>query len=85
MLDHAHAKQHIASQKDDRLSVPYVLLYWLPRTCNDKQRMSYAGAKELMRNTAEVQRVIEVVGENDDEDAVAETIDDIKVELTGSD
>lgn len=84
MLDHAHAKQYIASQKDGRLSVPYVLLYWLPQTCNDKQKMSYANAKELMRNTAEVQKVIQVVGENDDEDAIADTVDGIKTELAGS-
>lgn len=43
-----------------RLSVPYVLLYYLPVTCNSESRMLYAGAKELMRNTAEVGRVIEL-------------------------
>lgn len=43
-----------------RLSVPYVLLYYLPVTCNSENRMLYAGAKELMRNTAEVGRVIEL-------------------------
>ncbi|KAI4165464.1 MAG: hypothetical protein LQ342_000874 [Letrouitia transgressa] len=44
-----------------RLSVPYVLLYYLPVTCNAELRMLYAGAKELMRNTAEVGKVIEIV------------------------
>jgi len=43
-----------------RLSVPYVLLYYLPVTCNAELRMLYAGAKELMRNTAEVGKVLEI-------------------------
>ncbi|EMR66190.1 hypothetical protein MGN70_003223 [Eutypa lata] len=45
---------------DGRLSVPYVLLYYLPTTCNAESRMMYAGAKELMRNTAEVGRVFDL-------------------------
>ncbi|MCJ1453140.1 hypothetical protein MMC28_003485 [Mycoblastus sanguinarius] len=48
-----------------RLSVPYVLLYYLPVTCNAELRMLYAGAKELMRNTAEVGRVIELTDPED--------------------
>ncbi|KAL1953320.1 hypothetical protein VTO42DRAFT_3027 [Malbranchea cinnamomea] len=48
-----------------RLSVPYVLVYYLPENCNPSMRMSYAGAVELMRNTAEVNRVIEVQSEDD--------------------
>lgn len=48
-------------QASGRLSVPYVLLYYLPVTCNAELRMLYAGGKELMRNTAEVGRVIEMV------------------------
>jgi len=47
-------------QPSGRISVPYVLLYYLPVTCNAELRMLYAGAKELMRNTAEVGRVIEI-------------------------
>ncbi|KAF1919539.1 hypothetical protein BDU57DRAFT_512681 [Ampelomyces quisqualis] len=43
-----------------RLSVPYVMLYYLPITCNAEVKMLYAGAKELMRNTAEVNRIIEI-------------------------
>lgn len=43
-----------------RLSVPYVLIYYLPVTCNAELRMLYAGAKELMRNTAEVGKVLEI-------------------------
>ncbi|KAF2205465.1 glia maturation factor beta, partial [Delitschia confertaspora ATCC 74209] len=43
-----------------RLSVPYVMVYYLPVTCNSEVRMLYAGAKELMRNTAEVGRIIDM-------------------------
>ena len=52
-------------QSDGRLSVPYVLLYYLPTTCNAESRMMYAGAKELMRNTAEVGRVIDIESAED--------------------
>ncbi|KAL2221894.1 GMF family protein [Thermoascus aurantiacus ATCC 26904] len=48
-----------------RLTVPYVLLYYLPENCNPSLRMLYAGAVELFRNTAEVNRVIEVESESD--------------------
>ncbi|GKZ36994.1 hypothetical protein AbraIFM66950_008286 [Aspergillus brasiliensis] len=48
-----------------RLTVPYVMLYYLPVNCNPNARMMYAGAVELMRNTAEVNRVIEVHEEED--------------------
>lgn len=37
-------------------------------TCNAELRMLYAGAKELMRNTAEVGRVIEIDSADDLED-----------------
>jgi len=53
---------------DGRLSVPYVLLYYLPITCNAGSRMLYAGAKELMRNTSEAGRVIDVESVEDLED-----------------
>lgn len=52
-------------QPSGRLSVPYVLLYYLPITCNNELRMLYAGAKELMRNTSEVGRVIDVESAED--------------------
>ncbi|KAI0860738.1 glia maturation factor beta [Xylaria cubensis] len=48
-----------------RLSVPYVLLYYLPTTCNAESRMMYAGAKELMRNTSEVGKVIDIESTDD--------------------
>lgn len=41
------------------------MLYWLPENCNPSQRMTYASAVELMRNTAEVNRVIEVSADED--------------------
>lgn len=47
-------------QPSGRLSVPYVLLYYLPITCNSELRMLYAGAKELMRSTSEAGRVIDL-------------------------
>jgi len=45
--------------------VPYVLLYYLPENCNPSSRMMYAGAVELMRSTAEVNRVIEIQSEEE--------------------
>lgn len=45
-----------------------MLLYYLPVTCNAELRMVYAGAKELMRNTAEVGKVIEIDTADDLED-----------------
>ncbi|KAL8774391.1 MAG: hypothetical protein Q9203_004174 [Teloschistes exilis] len=59
-----------------RLSVPYVLVYYLPVTCSTEVRMLYAGAKELMRNTAEVGRVIEI--------AEAEELEAIEEKLGGA-
>lgn len=32
----------------------------MPSTCNSELRMLYAGAKELMRNTSEVTRIIDL-------------------------
>ncbi|KAF2659179.1 glia maturation factor beta [Lophiostoma macrostomum CBS 122681] len=51
-----------------RQSVPYVMLYYLPVTCKSESKMLYAGAKELMRNTAEVNRIIEIDSPEDLED-----------------
>jgi Cofilin/tropomyosin-type actin-binding protein len=50
------------------MSVPYVLLYYLPENCNPSSRMSYAGAVELMRSTAEVNRAIEIQDSSELED-----------------
>jgi len=44
------------------------MLYYLPVTCNNEVRMLYAGAKELMRNTAEVGKIIEIDSADDLED-----------------
>ncbi|KAL8713048.1 MAG: hypothetical protein Q9220_002908 [cf. Caloplaca sp. 1 TL-2023] len=59
-----------------RVSVPYVLLYYLPVTCNAELRMLYAGAKELMRNTAEAGKVIEI--------SEAEELESIEEKLGGT-
>ncbi|KAK3319280.1 hypothetical protein B0H66DRAFT_533781 [Apodospora peruviana] len=48
-----------------RLSVPYVMLYYMPTTCNSAQRMLYASAKELMRNTSEVTKIIDIESAED--------------------
>lgn len=48
--------------------MPYVMLYYLPVTCNNEVKMLYAGAKELMRNTAEVNKIIEIDSPEDLED-----------------
>lgn len=58
-----------------RLSVPYVMIYYLPVTCNNEVRMLYAGAKELMRNTAEVGKIIEIDS--------AEDLENIEEKLKG--
>lgn len=57
--------------------MPYVLLYYLPENCNPNQRMSYAGAVELMRSQAEVNKVYEI--EN------AEDVEKIEKTLAGED
>jgi hypothetical protein len=51
------------------------MLYYLPVTCNAEVRMLYAGAKELMRNTAEVNKIIEM--------DTAEDLEDIETKLKG--
>ncbi|KAH7626146.1 hypothetical protein B0T09DRAFT_350141 [Sordaria sp. MPI-SDFR-AT-0083] len=54
-----------------RLSVPYVMLYYMPSTCNAAMRMLYAGAKELMRNTSEVTKIIDIESPEDLEEIPA--------------
>ncbi|KAF2395680.1 glia maturation factor beta [Trichodelitschia bisporula] len=58
-----------------RLSVPYVMLYYLPTTASGEMRMLYAGAKELVRNTSEVGRIIEMES--------PEELEDIEKKLLG--
>jgi len=43
-----------------RQMAPYVMIYYLPVTATSETRMIYAGCKELMRNTAEVQKILEI-------------------------
>ena len=60
-----------------RLSVPYVMVYYLPVNCNPNLRMSYAGAVELTRSTAEVNRVLEIHD--------SEELNEIEKKLQGED
>lgn len=46
-----------------RKANPYVMLNYMPVTVGAELRMLYAGAKELMRNTAAVGKVIDVADE----------------------
>ncbi|RPA98662.1 glia maturation factor beta, partial [Choiromyces venosus 120613-1] len=48
----------------DRESTPYVLIYYMPET-NPELKMLYAGAKELFRNTAQVNKVVDVKDRGD--------------------
>lgn len=64
-------------QPSGRLSVPYVMLYYLPVTATGETRMLYAGAKELMRSTAEVNKIIEIDS--------AEDLEQIEKKLQGAD
>lgn len=41
------------------------MLYYLPITANNELKMLYAGAKELMRNTAEVGKVFDIESADD--------------------
>jgi hypothetical protein len=36
------------------------MLYYLPVTCTNEMRMLYAGAKQLMASTAEVNKVLDI-------------------------
>ncbi|KAK3677923.1 hypothetical protein LTR78_002018 [Recurvomyces mirabilis] len=60
-----------------RLSVPYVMINYLPPTCSSEMRMLYASAKELLRNQSEVGRIIEIDS--------AEDLDEIEEKLKGED
>lgn len=48
-----------------RMAAPYVMLNWMPVTVGAELRMLYAGAKELVRNTAEAGKILEVADEDD--------------------
>lgn len=41
------------------------MIYYLPVTCNAELRLLYAGAKELMRDTAGVGKVIDIIEAED--------------------
>jgi len=59
--------------KSGRQSVPYVMLNYLPATCNQETRMLYAGAKELMRNQSEAGRIIEI-GDAEEVETIEEVL-----------
>ncbi|KAK9457107.1 hypothetical protein V1511DRAFT_492712 [Dipodascopsis uninucleata] len=42
--------------RDGRLSTPYVMLYYLPVTSTQQARMLYAGAVEIIRSKAGVNK-----------------------------
>jgi hypothetical protein len=44
------------------------MVNYLPPTCSSEMRMLYAGAKELMRNTSEAGRIIEIDSADDLDD-----------------
>ncbi|KAG5419719.1 hypothetical protein I9W82_001599 [Candida metapsilosis] len=54
--------------KDGRLQSPLVMLYWIPPTSNQANRMLYAGAVEQFRDKAGVSKLIKVEDEDDFED-----------------
>ncbi len=60
-------------QASGRLSVPYVMINYLPPTCSSEMRMLYASAKELLRNQAEVGRIVEI-DSTDDLEAIEERL-----------
>ncbi|CCG24607.1 Aim7 protein [Candida orthopsilosis Co 90-125] len=54
--------------KDGRIQSPLVMLYWIPPTSNQANRMLYAGAVEQFRDKAGVSKLIKVEDEDDFED-----------------
>lgn len=55
----------ITLKSSGRETAPYVLLYYMPPTANSELRVLYAGARELMKTTAGVGRVLEVSDEEE--------------------
>ena len=55
------------------------MIYYLPVTCNAELKMLYAGAKELMQNTAEVGRVIDM-SDAEDLEEIRETLGGVAAE-----
>ena len=53
------------------------MINYLPPTCSNEMRMLYAGAKELMRNQSEVNRIIEIDSADD--------LEEIEEKLQGED
>ncbi|KAI5968591.1 hypothetical protein CANMA_002336 [Candida margitis] len=53
---------------DGRFQSPLVMLYWIPHTSNQQNRMLYAGAVEQFRDKAGVSKLIKVEDEDDFEE-----------------
>lgn len=45
---------------DGRKTNPFIMIYYRPPTTTQQNRMTFAGAVELVRNEAGVQRVVEI-------------------------
>ncbi|KAI5964516.1 hypothetical protein KGF57_001008 [Candida theae] len=54
--------------KDGRLQSPLVMLYWIPPTSNQANKMLYAGAVEQFRDKAGVSKLIKIEDEDDFDD-----------------
>lgn len=52
-------------KSDGRKVLPYIMLYYRPQTTTQENKMVYAGAVELVRNEAMVQKVIELEDPDD--------------------
>lgn len=50
--------------KDGRIQSPLVMLYWIPPTSNQANRMLYAGAVEQFRDKAGVSKYVSKKNEN---------------------
>ncbi|KAK9449182.1 uncharacterized protein V1518DRAFT_417348 [Limtongia smithiae] len=50
---------------DGRQKTPFVMLYYRPVTATQQAKMLYAGAVELVRSTADVNKLIEIEEENE--------------------
>ncbi|KAK9373477.1 uncharacterized protein V1513DRAFT_486027 [Lipomyces chichibuensis] len=51
--------------KDGRQKTPYVLVYFLPVTATQQAKMLYAGAVEIVRAQADVNKLIEITDEEE--------------------
>ncbi|CAI5760560.1 unnamed protein product [Candida verbasci] len=50
---------------DNRLKTPLVLIYWIPPTTSQQYKMLYAGAVEIFRDKAGVNKLIKIEDEEE--------------------